>query len=213
MRVIGIIGRKGGVGKTTVAVHLAAEYTARRRRVMVVDADMQGSATYWADPGALPVPVVPLPLEDASDVPTWSRDIAAMDADVVVIDAPPHLDATLGGIIGLADVVAVPCGPSGLDLVATVDVIGLVHEIRSNRDGNKPRLVIVPNRVDRRTTSGRELPEALADLKEAIAPPLGDRTAFVDAFNAGEWVGAYAPGSVAHQEIQAVAEFIWRWTR
>lgn len=103
--------------------------------------------------------------------------------------------------------------PSGLDLMATGEVVGLVHEIRSNRDGQKPRLFIVPNRVDRRTTSGRELPEALKDLKEAIAPPLGDRTAFVDAFNAGEWVGAYAPGSVAHQEIQAVAEFIWRRTR
>ena len=45
MRVIGVIGRKGGVGKTTVAVHLAAEYAARKRRVVVVDADMQGSAT------------------------------------------------------------------------------------------------------------------------------------------------------------------------
>ena len=91
MRVIGVIGRKGGVGKTTVAVHLAAEYAARKRKVVVVDADMQGSATYWADPGALPVPVVHLPLEDASDVPTWSRDIEAMDADVVIIDGPPHL--------------------------------------------------------------------------------------------------------------------------
>ncbi len=53
MRVIGVIGRKGGVGKTTVAVHLAAEYAARKRKVVVVDADIQGSATYWADPAAL----------------------------------------------------------------------------------------------------------------------------------------------------------------
>ena len=106
--------------------------------------------------------------------------------------------------------VVVPCGPSGMDLVATGEVVGLVHEIRSARGSKKPKVVIVPNRVDSRTTSGRELPDALKDLGEPIAPSLGDRTAFVDAFNAGEWVGAYAPGSPAHQEMQAVAEFIWK---
>ena len=112
MRVIGVIGRKGGVGKTTVAIHLAAELASARRRVVVVDADMQGSAAYWAEPGNLPVPVVHLPLEGASAVAAWNRDIQTLDADDVVVDGPPHLDAALGGIIGLADVVVVPCGPS-----------------------------------------------------------------------------------------------------
>jgi len=213
VRVIGVIGRKGGVGKTTVAIHLAAELASGRRKVVVVDADVQGSATYWAEPGNLPVEVVHLPLEGASAVAAWNRDIQNLDADVVVVDGPPHLDAALGGIIGLADVVVVPCGPSGLDLVATGEVVGLVHEIRSNRSDGGPKLVIVPNRVDCRTNTGRELPDALKDLKEPIAPSLGDRTAFSDAFNAGEWVGAYAPRSKAHREIQAVAKFIWRRMR
>ncbi len=87
MRIIGVIGRKGGVGKTTVAVHLAAEYASPRRKVIIVDGDMQGSATYWAEPGNLPIDVVHLPLEDEQSVPAWSRDIRAMDADVVIVDA------------------------------------------------------------------------------------------------------------------------------
>ena len=132
---------------------------------------------------------------------------------IAIVDAPPHLDAALGGIIGIADLVVVPCSPSGLDLVATGEVVGLVHQIRASRGGRKPRVVIVPNRVDRRTTAGRELPDALQDLGEAIAPSLCDRRAFVDAFNAGESVGSYAPGSPAHLEIQAAAEFIWKRAR
>ena len=61
MAVVGVIGRKGGCGKTTIAVHLAAELATSRRIVAVVDADTQGSATYWAEPGNLPLPSPALP--------------------------------------------------------------------------------------------------------------------------------------------------------
>ena len=154
MLVIGVIGRKGGSGKTTIAVHLAAALAAKGRKVTVVDADTQGSATYWSDPGELPIPVVHRPLEHAREIQAWSRSVRGIDADVVVLDAPPHLNEALGGVIGLSDLAVIPCGPSGLDLMATGEVVGLVHEIRSNRGGKKPRLVIVPNRVDRRTAPG-----------------------------------------------------------
>jgi len=58
MPVIGVIGRKGGSGKTTIAVHLAAVFATQGKNVALVDADTQGSATYWAEPGlyGLPLP-------------------------------------------------------------------------------------------------------------------------------------------------------------
>ena len=97
MAVIGVIGRKGGVGKTTVAVHLAAELSTGKTTVAVVDCDAQASATYWADPGQLPVPVLHHPLEHAREIQTWSRDVRDIDADLLVLDGPPHLnEATLG---------------------------------------------------------------------------------------------------------------------
>ncbi len=206
MPVIGVIGRKGGSGKTTIAVHLAAELATGRRPVAVVDSDTQGSATYWAEPGNLPMPVLHHPLEAAREIQAWSRTVRAVDADIVVLDAPPHLNEALGGVIGLADLAVIPCGPTGLDLIATAEAVGLVRQIRDERGGGLPRILLVPTKVDRRTVSGRDLPAALKDLGEPVAPSIGLRTAFADAFNAGQHVGAYAPGSTAHQEIQALAK-------
>lgn len=205
MAVIGVVGRKGGVGKTTVAVHLAAEFASRGWSVVVVDCDTQGSATYWSEPGHLPMPVLHHSLEHARDIDAWSRAVRAIDADVIVLDAPPHLDAAMGGVIGLSDVVVVPCGPSGMDLIATGETVGLVREVRGARGGDRPAILLVPNRVDMRTRSGRDLSAALKALKEPVAPTIGSRTAFSDAFNVGDWVGSYAPQSPAHLEMRALA--------
>jgi len=206
VQVIGVIGRKGGCGKTTIAVHLAAELATKRRTVAVVDADTQGSATYWAEPGNLPVPVLHYPLEHAREIQAWSRRVRDVDADIVVLDAPPHLNEALGGVIGLSDLAVIPCAPSGLDLIATAETVGLVREIRDERGGDRPHILLVPTKVDRRTVSGRDLAGALKDMGEAVGPDVGQRTAFSDAFNAGQWVGAYAPHSRAHQDIVGLAQ-------
>ena len=208
MQIIGVVARKGGAGKTTTAVHLAGELTSRGRSVELVDCDLQGSATHWAELGALPFPVHRMPIEREADVPSWSARVRALQAELVILDAPPHLDAASGAVIGMADVVLIPCGPTGLDLMATAETVSLVREVREHRGGSVPRILLVPNRVDRRTASGRELQAALRDLKEVVAPPVGYRTAFADSFNVGQWVGVYAPRSFAHMEASALADVV-----
>ena len=207
MLVIGVCGRKGGSGKTTIAVHLSAELTARRHSVVLVDCDPQGSANHWSAPGALPMPVQHRPL-DLADVAVWSRSIRQIPADYLVLDSPPHLDAALGAVIGLSDVAVLPCGPSGLDLIATAETVALIHEIRKARASQTPSICLVPNRVDLRTASGRQLASALQEMGEIVAPPVHSRTALADSFNLGSWVGAYAPGSPAHHEIAALTDFV-----
>ena len=204
--VLGVCGRKGGSGKTTVAVHLAAELATRGQRVVLIDCDPQGSAKHWSAPGQLPMPVQHRPIDPAK-VAAWSQAVRSIAADVVVLDSPPHLDAALGGVIGLADVAVVPCGPSGLDLIATAETVALVREIREARGGGKPVIALVPNRVDKRTASGRQLTGALEDMGELVAPSIHARTALADSFNLCSWVGAYAPGSTAHKEICALTTF------
>jgi chromosome partitioning protein len=206
MTILGICGRKGGSGKTTLAVHLAGEFVRRGRAVVVADCDIQASARQWAEPGNLPMEVRPMPLESDDDVTRWSADVRALDVDMVVLDSPPHLDAALGGVIGVSDLVLVPCAPSGLDLMAAAETVGLVREVRALRGDGGPAILVVPNRVDKRTASGRELAEALLDLDEPVATGLGHRTAFSDAFNAGEWVGDYARHRTAHREIRVLAD-------
>ncbi len=159
----------------------------------MVDADTQGSATYWAEPGHFPMQVVHRPLEHAREMQAWSRAVRGIDADLLVLDAPPHLNEALGGVIGLSDVSLVPCGPSGLDLIATAEAVGLVRQVRDERGDGRPHILLVPNRVDRRTTSGRDLAAALKDLGEPVGPAVGARTAFSDALNAASGSGPMHP--------------------
>lgn len=213
MMIIGVCGRKGGCGKTTVSVHLAAEFASRKSKVVLIDCDVQGSATYWAEPGKLPMEVKHMPLESNDQVSEWSKAIKNIKADYVILDSPPHLNAALGGVIGLSDLAVVPCGPSGMDLIATGETIGLIREIREARGGARPLLVIVPNRTDRRTAAGKELSDRLSEMGEPVAPEIGSRTAFSDAFNSGQWVGAYAPHTPAAQEMTALANFVLKQSR
>lgn len=211
--VIGVCGRKGGSGKTTVAVHIAAEMSSRGRKVALVDTDPQGSARHWAEPGELPMPVIHKPIQDNREIRAWSRALREIQADILVIDSAPHLDTGMGATVGLSDVVALPCGPSGLDLLALGETLGLVRQIREARGDGGPEITIVPTRVDSRTVSGRQLVDALRDLGETVAPTLHHRTALADAFNVGGWVGSFAPHSDAHEEIRVLTDHILKLIR
>lgn len=208
VKAIGVCGRKGGSGKTTTAVHLAAELSSRGRKVTLVDCDPQGSATHWSRPGNLPMEVQHRPVSAGDDIRSWSRTINSLAVEFLVLDSPPHLDVALGGVIGLSDVAVLPCGPSGLDLIATAQTIKLVREIRAARGDGHPKITLVPNRLDLRTSSGRQLVSALEALGEDVTPSVHSRTALADSFNLGEWVGAFAPGSPAHSEVIAVTDHI-----
>ena len=207
-RVIAVVGRKGGVGKTTVSVHLAGELAARGQRVYLVDSDPQGSAAQWAAPGNLGMPVEHLPVT-VDGLKPWVERVRRVEAEVVILDCPPHLDAALGAAVGLADLAVLPCGPSGLDIMAMAEVLAVVRQAREHRAG-KPAAMIVPNRVDRRTAEGREIVDELAKLGEPVGPALAYRSAFVRAFNTGDTVGAFAPGSAADVEVKALADAIER---
>jgi chromosome partitioning protein len=64
---------------------------------------------------------------------------------------------------------------------------------------------LVPSRIDRRTSSGREIESALKQFGEPIGPAICQRSAFIDALTAGQWIGEYAPESAAHDDITALA--------
>lgn len=209
VKVIAVVGRKGGIGKTTLAVHLSGELAARGRKVLLIDADPQGSASQWAAPGKLPIPVEHMPVT-AETLAPWVQSVRKKKADVLVLDCPPHLDAALGAAISLADLAVMPCGPSGLDMLAMGEVLGVVRAVRQRRTDGKPAALVVPNRVDRRTSEGRELVDELAKLGEPVGPALAYRSAFVRAFNTGDTVGTFAPGSPADLEVKALADVVER---
>ena len=199
-RIVAVSNLKGGVGKTSLAVNVACALAARHR-VQLVDADAQASAVDWL---TAPVPTVILEAETDRGVARWTAQVRELDADIVVIDCPPHLSAVTGAALGLADLVLLPCGPSVADVRATARTVELIRAARKVRRG-KPDALVIPHRIDRRSTTGKGIAVALGALDERVGPALVARQAQADATGSGTWLGAYAHGSPAAAEIAAVA--------
>lgn len=212
MPIVAVGNLKGGVGKSTLAVNLACELAASRT-VFLVDADAQATAAEWMAGGILPVKGEALPLDDERKAAAWIKRVRAADADLVVIDLPPHTGAATAAALIVADLFLVPVAPSGLDLRAAAKALDLLREARQARGQGQPRALLVPSRVDRRTGAGREIEAALHEMDEPVGPAIGHRSAFVDSATARDWIGAFAPRSVAHQEVQALAAVVDRITR
>lgn len=207
--VLAIGNLKGGVGKSTLAVNLACELGVKQT-VHLIDADAQATAAEWMEGKALPISGEALPLEDERKASAWLRRLKAVRADIVVIDLPPQNGAATAAALMIADLFLVPVAPSGLDLRAAVKALDLLREARQARGNGEPRALLVPSRVDRRTGAGREIEAALHEMGEPVGPAVGLRAAFIDSATAREWVGSFAPRSVAHQEVQSLAAVVGR---
>ena len=141
------------------------------------------------------------------------REVETASADVVVLDLPPRSGAAFSAAFALASLVVVPVGASGADLAATSRLLDLLREAREVNGDGKPRCLLVPSRVDRRTAAGRELEGVLYELGESVGPAIVQRSAHADAFGAGVWIGQFAPRSAAHQEIETLASVVRRMAK
>jgi len=213
--IVSVCNLKGGAGKSTVSVNLAC---ALRERLGVdcrlVDADRQGTARAWAAKGRLPVPVIKSTLQEARAEERypgmmWVTQIKALaeEADVLVIDMPPGLEYALAAVTAVSDIIVVPVNPSGVDFHATQRFVELIQKSRDARGSTKPACIIVPNRIDGRTTYERDLSD-YRQFGEPVSHPIHMRTAFSRGFDTGEWIGSLAKGSDAHDEINRLVDLV-----
>jgi chromosome partitioning protein len=210
--VIAIVNLKGGCGKSTIAVNLACELASGGQSVWLVDNDAQGTTTQWLSHGRLPVQGQFMPLEEEEDSETLVRTVAARSDRFVIVDAPAHVRAATLAAGRIADLVLIPVTASGVDLHATRAAVELIRASRAAR-GGAPRCLIVPSRIDRRTDAGRRIDEQLACFGEPVGPAVHQRTAFVEAFASGKWIGEFAPQSPAHYDIGSLAIAVKRALR
>jgi chromosome partitioning protein len=210
MKIITVAQGKGGVGKTTIAVNIAAELGRRHFNVALVDSDPQASACKWAEPGNLEFPVYEIGLEDSaqSSIAHWVQDVRRIDAEITVIDTAPGA-RQLGASISIANVILVPCTASGLDIEATERTMGIVQAARRSRPAPL-NVILVPNRTDRRTLEGQQLEHELRSFGEMVSPAVSQRSAFVRAFATGQSVSDYADGEAADLDICRLCDLVLR---
>ena len=208
MAVIAVAGRKGGVGKSTIAGNLAAEFAATHRSVLLLDADPQHSLVAWAAQGDGVLARVVEKVEDAGQTLRAHVRKAEKDADVVVIDTPPGAPEIAYEAALAADLMLLPCGPSPLDLFALKETLSLSLKARAERRSKKPRIRFVPSKILATTNLGRGLASSLKDMGKKVLPAIGQRVVVAEAVSSGLTVAEYAPGSPAHEEFRELAKAV-----
>jgi len=206
MKTILVAGSKGGVGKTTVATHLAAHSALQGRRTVLVDADPQGSATRWAERrSVLDSAVLPMP---ASGRRAWKTRLPA-DTDQVVIDAAAGaLAADLASFLDGADAVLVPLQPSALDIEATVGFLNTLAKVRRVHERRLP-VGLVLNRSKPWTHTSQQAVQMLSGWPYPVVAQLRDTQAYVVMVGLGRSLFDYHSAQV--RDHQADWEPLLRW--
>ena len=167
--VIAVVNQKGGVGKTTLTMQLAGTLGRRGVKVLVVDADAQGTATRWAASAAdeTPFPAAVIGLSAAGG--KVHREVVkfANDYTVILVDCPPALESPVPqSALLIADVALVPVIPSPPDLWSAVGIGHLIVQMQAINTDLQARLVI--NDLEPHTTLAQES----LDILQAFAIPL-----------------------------------------
>ena len=199
MKTLAIISQKGGVGKTTLAVHLAVTAQLRGLQALLIDLDPQSSAEEWGDSRDADTPtVVP---GKASRLPKMLDAAHREGAQLAIIDTAPHSQSEALDAARAADFILVPCRPAVFDLRAiknSAKVIELAGQpAAAVLNGTKPR-----------SSKNQEARDVIEGLGLTVAPVLiGDRVAFSNAVIDGRTAEEYEPGGKAAQEIDRL--YIW----
>jgi chromosome partitioning protein len=208
--IIALLNQKAGVGKTTLALHLAGVWACQGRRIIVIDADPQACALEWSELRAsegLPkrFGIIGFARDTLHrEAPKFTRDV-----DHVIIDGPPYIAALTRSALLAADLIVVPTQPPPFEGSALAETLRLANATSIFRPQLRTRLVL--NRCDMRAVTNHEAAQALTDYDPpALTNWIGERAVVADAMQNGRLVFEMADSTAAVREITALAAEIER---
>ena len=208
--IIALLNQKGGVGKTTLATHIAGELAMQGSSVILLDADPQGSALDWTQrrsQNGLPrlFSAVGLARETLhQEAPELARR-----CDHIVMDGPPRIAALARSALLAADLVLIPVQPSPYDVWASAEMVSLIREAEVFRPALRAAFVI--NRRVSTTVIGREARNALTDQAlPSLLSEVRQRIVFADSVARGQLARELDADSNAAREIAALAAEVLR---
>jgi len=208
MKTILVASSKGGVGKTTIATHLAAQAALAGQRTVLVDADPQGSSTRWAQRRAgLDSAVLPV---DGSGGTGWRKQVPG-DTQLTIIDAAAGAMAgDLGPFLERADVLVVPVLPSTLDIEATVRFLDSLAKHPRVRRGEL-RVGLVGNKLKPWTNSSQQTLDLLKQWPYPLVAQLRDSQAYALLVGLGKSLFDYHSANV--RDHQGDWQPLLRWSK
>jgi chromosome partitioning protein len=206
-RVTAVINQKGGAGKTTLAMNLAAGL-AQNSNTVLVDLDPQASSVQWASQGHAPFPVPVKQIQGKWDASGLRQKFRAYSH--VVLDCPPSLESQASlQALRVCDFALIPILPSPVDLWASMRLLEEIEEVRRLRPQLKAFLVL--NQVEPHSAFSAAMGEALAEfglpvLKSFVRRRAAFRNAALDGVSVYQ-MGSRAAPAVA--DIEAIINEVY----
>lgn len=199
VRTIAVISQKGGVGKSTIAVHIAVAGTLAGYHTALVDLDPQATARKWGDKRQAPEPEV---IGDhAERLPQLVEAARANGANLLVIDTAPNADRASLAAARAADLILIPCRPASFDL----DAIEATRDLAAI--AKKPAWVVLSS-APTRSAIVEEARSGLEQQGARVAPQIiHQRVAYQYSVIDGRTAPEYEPEGKAAEEVAAL--FAW----
>ena len=212
MPTIALVNSKGGVGKSTTAVHFSRWLEKRRKQVMLVDADAQESSSRWLDNRESNIEY--LAFTDPNRI-LDSMPKLAEKTDFMIVDAPAGMTETTRAILLRADLAVCPCQPTTLDTDSTEQTLQLIKQAQSVRDG-QPYALLLLSKAQRNTKAKKD---ALHWIKQSgfhwLTSCIHQRQIFTRLYDKGltiwDFENSVSPANQASAEYEVVFNSILNW--
>lgn len=207
--IISVLNQKGGVGKTTLSIHLASTLALAGNSVLLIDADVQRSALDWA---------ASREQDSIFSVVGISKNIIHKEVqllkknyDFIVIDGPPRVYDVARSAIAASDFVLIPIQPSPYDVWSAKEVVDLINEVKEPlQNYKKIKAAFVINRKINNSIIGRDVVEALDQYKDipVLTSQITQRVAYAESASRGTSAIEEDPDSLAGKEMKALTQEI-----